>query len=177
LVYCWVGIIQTIAKREKSAMRKSRSSDEIDKLSSELSWSEKGINSSFVVVGRGGISNSGDRNTNTSRTRRRNSTIERNKSVLLNSFNNNNGSSIFRKSSSLASSIKFPINAFTVENSAEFYNPTLFAEVYSMAFISACKLLNYLHISRYDFFAQIFTVFNIATRLLFDSVHSQIKYQ
>jgi hypothetical protein len=121
-------------------MRKSRSSDEFEKLSGELTWSEQGINSSFVVVGRGGITSGGDRNTNTSKTRRRNSTIERHKSVLLSSFNNN-GSTIFRKSSSLASSIKFPFNAFTVENSAEFCNPTLFAEVYSMAFISACKLL------------------------------------
>ena len=139
-------------------MKKSRSSDEIEKLSSELSWSTQGINGSFVVVERGGIgSGGGERipdpypdsnsntntnpnpNTNTSKIRRRNSTIARRKSVLLNSFNNN-GSSIFRKSSSSASSIKFPINAFTVENSAEFCNPTLFAEVYSMAFISACKL-------------------------------------
>jgi hypothetical protein len=144
---CWAETIHTvIAKRKTNNMRKSRSSDEIEKLSSELSWSEQaGINSSFIVVGRGGINGGGDRNTNTntntntSKTRRRNSTIERRKSVLLNSFNNN-GSSIFnKKSSSLASSIKFPINAFTVENSAEFCNPTLFAEVYSMAFISACK--------------------------------------
>ena len=144
-------------------MKKSRSSDEIEKLSSELSWSTQGINGSFVVVERGGIIGSGggernpdpdpdpstntntsavkntNTNTNTSKIRRRNSTIARRKSVLLNSFNNN-GSSIFRKSSSSASSIKFPINAFTVENSAEFCNPTLFAEVYSMAFISACKL-------------------------------------
>jgi hypothetical protein len=151
-------------------MKKSRSSDEIEKLSSELSWSTQRINGSFVVVERGGIGSGGgernpdpdpypypdpypntntntnpnpntntNTNTNTSKIRRRNSTIARRKSVLLNSFNNN-GSSIFRKSSSSASSIKFPINAFTVENSAEFCNPTLFAEVYSMAFISACKL-------------------------------------
>jgi len=162
-------------------MRKSRSSDEIEKLSSELSWSTQGINGSFVVVERGGISSSGgDRNTNTntntntSKIRRRNSTIERRKSVLLNSFTNN-GSSIFNKiSSSLASSIKFPINAFTVENSAEFCNPTLFAEVYSMAFISACKLLYFIFPR---FLAQIlYILFNIANkRLLFDSVYSQIK--
>ena len=145
-------------------MKKSRSSDEIEKLSSELSWSTQGINGSFVVVERGGIGSGGgernpdpntntntntntdpnpnanaNANANTSKIRRRNSTIARRKSVLLNSFNN---SSIFRKSSSSASSIKFPINAFTVENSAEFCNPTLFAEVYSMAFISACKLYN-----------------------------------
>ena len=39
----------------------------------------------------------------------------------------------------LASSIKFPIEAFTVDNSDEFCNPNIFHEVYPMAYISACK--------------------------------------
>lgn len=113
-------------------MRKCRSSDEIYSLNSELKWSEKRTKISFAVVRGGGSGN-------INRSRRKKSTIDRCKSVLLESFD----SSILKEPSSasahfsLQSSIKFPINAFMVENPAEFCNPTLFSEVYSMAFISA----------------------------------------
>ena len=138
--------------------RRSRSSDEIQKLSSELDWTEEIMNNTVLGGGDciGGVS-------------RARSSIVRRRSMLSESFkknhininlninndndNDNGAKLLFSKNNgtrktisssntdlTLTSSIKFPLEAFTVDNSTEFRNPDLFSEVYSMAYISACEL-------------------------------------
>ena len=124
--------------------RRSRSSDGIQKLSSELDWSEEIINNTVFGGADGGVS-------------RNRSSIGRRKSMLIESFknnynNNDNSSSLFFNKNNgatttrlrLGSSIKFPLEAFTVDSSTEFYNPDIFSEVYSNAYISACELCRWI---------------------------------
>jgi hypothetical protein len=104
--------------------RRSRSSDEIEKLAKELDLSEE-ILSKNVVGG-----------TDSTVSRARRSILDR--SSLLDSLKTTCAN--FGKwpvKTNLHSSIKFPMEAFSIDESSELDNPDLFTEVYPMTYISA----------------------------------------
>jgi hypothetical protein len=113
--------------------RRSRSSDEIEKLIGELDWSEEilsenvdGGNDRTVSRARGVIG-------------RHASLIESFRASVRNINIGNKFAKKTRSSFTPVVQIKFPIEAFTTDNSTEFCNPDLFSEVYSMAYTSACE--------------------------------------
>lgn len=123
--------------------RRSRSSDEIKKLSDELDLSEEILSENVDGVEESTVNKAW-------------TCIERHARLLdvfktsrRNIGNNQIGNNFVKKKRlsrtpsrtrlSLTSSINFPIEAFTAENSTEFSNPDLFSEVYPMAYVSACE--------------------------------------
>ena len=113
--------------------RRSRSSDEIEKLIGELDWSEEVLSENV----------DGGNDRTVSRARRavgqRASLLETFKTSVRNISIVNNLVKKSRLSFTPGAPIKFPMKAFTTDNSTEFSNPDLFSEVYSMTYLSACE--------------------------------------
>ena len=115
--------------------RSSRSTGEIQKLVSELNLSERILSEDVDGCTENTVNKAWK-------------CIERHRSMMdifkqsNRKLSMNTGSNFVKKRTSrlsLGTSIKFPVEAFTAENSTEFSNPDLFSELYPMAYTSACE--------------------------------------